>query len=839
MTELDLGGPWALTFPDISVQDEPHHTITGRTITAQVPGSVLQTFLQEGIIEDPFYRDNERIALQLANATYRFSRSFDVMDDFLLYDAQLLVCDGLDTLAHIFINGEHVADTDNMHRTYELDVRGVLKAGLNQIEIQFDSPIDYISTLQAQSPLWGPDASVAGFPHIRKAHYMFGWDWGPQIPDAGIWRRIAIRGFHAARLEDVLVRQIHDADDVRVEVDVTCETFGQESTVIRAILTSPDGHEQKTFCVLHSEEAFKHTLSFEVQEPALWWPNGYGNQPLYSLTVQLVAADGSILDESKKRIGLRTIAVRREPDDWGESFEFVVNGQSVFAMGANYIPEDNLVSRMTREKTKRLLEDCVEAHFNMIRVWGGGFYPDETFYNLCDELGLIVWQDFMFACGVYELTPAFRATVEAEIMDNIRRFRHHASLGILCGNNEMEVAWVDWGFPKTEELRQDYLTLFEEIMPALCEQLAPQTFYWPASPSSGGGFDQPNDENRGDVHYWDVWHGQKPFTEYRKFYFRFCSEFGFQSFPSMKTIESFTLPEDRNVFSYVMEQHQKDKGANGKILWYLAAEHRFPKDFASLVYLSQVLQAEAIKYGVEHWRRHRGRCMGSIYWQLNDCWPVASWSSMDNHHRWKALHYFAKRFYAPILASACEGDTSASLHVTNETANVVEGTLSWQLVTDKGDIVERGEASVTVLPYEAVEVTTVDYTDVLKKAYGAHQHVLAYQFTANHQTVCDGVVLLTKPKYVQFANPRIAMDVQETAEAFEITLTTSAVAKYVELSLVTDDAVFSDNFFDMVPSIEKRIFVSKQRLSSVLTLDSFKAQLAVRSLYDSYEHPST
>lgn len=397
-----------------------------------------------------------------------------------------------------------------------------------------------------------------------------------------------------------------------------------------------------------------------IEHPQLWWPNGLGKQPLYRVTVRLATGDTRMW-----RIGLRTMTVSREKDEWGEEFCHVVNGMKVFAMGADYIPEDNILARVTPERTRRLLEDCKAANFNAIRVWGGGYYPDDAFYDICDELGLMVWQDLMYACAFYDLTPDFERSIRVETHQNVARLRHHASLALICGNNEMEMFMAGansalinhrtWEFvPTYPHHITDYVKMFEYILPAIVKETAPQTYWWPASPSSGGNFDAPNDENRGDNHYWDVWHGEKPFTEYRKFFFRYASEFGFQSFPCLKSVKQFTLPDDRNIFSRVMERHQRNQAANGKILSYLSQTFRYPNSFDDLLYASQLMQAEAIRYGVEHWRRNRGRCMGAIIWQLNDIWPVASWASIDYYGRWKALHYAAKRFFAPVMISAEE-----------------------------------------------------------------------------------------------------------------------------------------------------------------------------------------
>lgn len=424
---------------------------------------------------------------------------------------------------------------------------------------------------------------------------------------------------------------------------------------------------------------------------------------------------GVEVDLVTQRIGLRQIGVRREKDSYGESFAHEVNGITIFAMGADYIPQDNIFGRITPKRTRKLLENCAEANFNIIRVWGGGYYPEDDFLDACDELGLLVWQDFMFACAVYELTDAFEENITAEFIDNIKRIRNHACLALWCGNNEMEMFVAGGGWGNSPKQMGDYFKMYEYIIPKLLKKYDPDTFYWPASPSSGGGFDNPNDESRGDVHYWDVCHGGKPITEFRKFYFRYASEFGFQSFPSIRTIESFTLLEDRNPFSYVMEKHQRNNGANGKLMAYMEQEFLYPMSMETAVYASQVLQAEAIRNAAEHFRRYRGRCMGAIYWQLNDIWPGISWFSIDYYGRWKALHYYAKRFFAPVLLS-CEEESmmtqerninaenvsfrkSVRFNVSNETRQAKKAEIRWNVRKNDGSVLreERTELEVSAL----------------------------------------------------------------------------------------------------------------------------------------------
>ena len=490
---------------------------------------------------------------------------------------------------------------------------------------------------------------------LRKAHYMFGWDWGPQLPDAGIFRSVYLSGFSIARLDDVRIRQEHGAGGVKLSVESSVRKLSESDTAGSGMLvckiTAPDG----TVLTVEKEVGINETIEALIEAPQLWWPNGYGAQPLYTVRVELRMSD-SVLDVWERTIGLRTVTVCTDADEWGNQFAFVVNGQKIFAMGANYIPEDNLLGHLSEERSERLIRDCARANFNCIRIWGGGYYPEDYVYDACDRYGILVWQDLMFACNVYDLNDEFEANILAETADNVKRIRHHACLGLWCGNNEMEWGWRDWGRLEGHrpKYKADYTKIFEMLLPRLVKQVDDQTYYWLSSPSSGGSFDDPNDFNRGDNHYWEVWHSNKPFTEYRDFYFRFCSEFGFQSFPGKKTLDSFSLPEDQNIFSEVMESHQKNGLANTKIFSYISGYYKYPKDMESIAYISQILQLKAIQYGVEHWRRNWGRCMGSIYWQLNDCWPVASWASIDYYGRWKALHYGAKRFYARFMATACE-----------------------------------------------------------------------------------------------------------------------------------------------------------------------------------------
>jgi beta-mannosidase len=818
MLSIDLNGAWKM-----------RRTGDDEWIEATVPGSVYGDLLAAGRMPDPFYRDNEERVRDLSRDDYEYERSFQVGREILECDRVLLRFDGLDTLAEVLLNGKPVGCADNMHRSYEMDAMPFLVPGANTIRVRFSSPIRFVEEKQKKAPLWGIVNAIQGFPYLRKAHCMFGWDWGPQLPDMGIWRSLSLRGYAGGRIDEVYVVQRHARGRVSLDLRLRCRSWGKDRLDALVVVSSPDGKETEAVV---SCGAYESLARLEIEDPKLWWPNGYGEQPLYRIAVQL-RSGRVLLDERKLRVGLRTMRVKREKDRWGESFEFEVNGTSIFAMGADYIPQDNILSRKGAAAYERLLKDCVAANFNCIRVWGGGFYPDDSFYDLCDELGLLVWQDLMFACAAYDLTDEFALNIKKEAEDNIRRIRHHPSLGLWCGNNEMEMGWVDWDYiEKDPKLKADYLRQFETILAGAARDCDPETFYWPSSPSSGGGFDAPNDENRGDVHYWEVWHGQKPFTEYRKFHFRFLSEFGFQSFPSLKTVESFTLPEDRNVFSRIMERHQKNGAANGKILYSLSENFKYPKDLGSLLFASQLLQAEAMKYGVEHLRRNRGRCMGAVYWQLNDCWPVASWSSIDYYGRWKALHYFAKRFYAPLLLSAQDSGRLVDFFVTNESRKPAEGEILWKLRDNSSRVLLSGNAPFRIDPLQSLSACRVDFSPAIPDEETARRVYAEYSLRQGGKLLSSGTLLFVKAKHFEFLDPSLAVSVEEESDRFLLRIESRAFAKYVEIDFKDFDCVLDDDYFDLSAGEPKVVEARKGRLSRPVALEEFRRSLALRSAFD-------
>lgn len=802
MIRRELMGGWEM---------RPAETV--QWMEARVPGSVYTDLLRNQKMKDPYWKDQEDDALALMDKDYEYCCQFDCQKDLLDCDRILLHFDGIDTLAAVFVNGRLIGNASNMHRIWEWEVKELLKPGTNMLHIRLFSPLRYIRKMHERIPTRGSEDAMDGFMHIRKAHYMFGWDWGAHLPDAGIFRPVFLLGIQGGRIKSVELRQEHTFDAVKLYVRPEMEFVEESGGEYRIQITDPEGNrilaENSPECV-------------EIRNPQLWWPNGLGEQPLYTVCVEWLQ-DQKVVDQWERKIGLRTIRLRREKDQWGESFAHEVNGQTFFAMGADYIPEDHLLGKLSRKRTRTLLEDCAAAHFNTVRVWGGGFYPQDWFYDLCDELGLMVWQDFMFACSMYELTPDFEANILAEFEDNIRRIRHHACLALWCGNNEME-QFVSEGhhwISKPSEIR-DYYLMYERILPQVTKRLDPNTPYWPASPSSGGCLDEPNAPDRGDVHYWAVWHGNKPFTEYRNYFFRYVSEFGFQSFPHMRTIQTFTNdPGDWNIFSYIMERHQRNRGANGKIMSYLQQMYLYPTSFETLLYASQLLQADAIRYGVEHFRRNRGRCMGAIYWQLNDCWPVASWSSIDYCGRWKALHCYAKRFFAPVLLS-CEEESwlsqeadmnrrpfsprkSIRLNVSNETRQNRTVMVCWQKRSSSGTVLEAFQERVEVPAMSAVWLEKTDLPGL-----DEFNQYVSYQALENECILSEGTVLFTYPKYFRFLNPGLRYEIHDQ----ELIVRADAYAKSVEIQNENQDLVLSDNLFDMNAGV-KRLQVIRGSLKGI------------------------
>ncbi len=805
-------------------------------IVATVPGTVHSDLLAAGAIPDPYYRDNEDSLKWIASAEWIYSRTFGLTGDFLKNKHILLHCEGLDALAVIKINSHIVARTENMFRTYEFDVKRFLKSGENKIEVRFLSTADYIQKREVEHhiPLRKAPRQESGGNWVRKEQCNYGWDWGPCLVTCGIWRPIQLVGYDSVRLNDIYITQKHSKKGVvKLRVDITAETT-RDFPVTTIVTISQN--KQKIVENKVVMKAGKARMSLGIKNPQLWWPNGLGNQPLYAVIVKLVDTHNDVVDTVTKRIGLRTVHLERKRDKWGESFRFKVNGVPFFAKGADWIPADTFAPRISSDDYADLLKSAADANMNMLRVWGGGIYEPDIFYDLCDELGLCVWQDFMFACATYPtFKQDFMDNVRAEAEDNIRRLRHHPCLALWCGNNEMEQGWVGDEWNETQMSWKDYSALFDELLPSVVKRLDPGRDYWPCSPHSPYGNRKDfNNPHCGDAHLWDIWHGKQPFEWYRTAMHRFVSEFGFQSFPHPTTIESFTDPGDRNITSYIMEFHQRSGIGNTTILTYMLDWYRLPKNFEMLLWLSQILQGMAMKYAVEHWRRHVPRTMGALYWQLNDCWPVVSWSSIDYFHRWKALHYMAKQFFTPVLVSAVEDITKQyfSIYVSSDLREECKGKISWQITGVEGNYLLQDEQELVILPGTSRCVKVVKLPANLK-TYNVRDLLFWVELSVDGKVVSRNFASFTRPKHLELHNPEIRVEISKKKKKNAIlTLTAKAPALWVWLDMKKTNARFSDNFFHILPGKPVQINL---RTDERLSVDEIRQHLYVSSLIDTYQ----
>lgn len=850
-----LSGPWQF-----------RQTQTEAWLPARVPGGVHTDLLALERIPDPFVGDNEKKVMWVAEQDWEYRKTFTVDAGLLAEEKVFLVCDGLDTLAEVRLNGQLLGKAENLFRRYEWEIKARLHPGANELHLVFPSTVRTCAQRQAERPLMSVDQALTGGPYARKAPCHFGWDWGPMLPPVGIWRDIRLEGRSAARLDDVHLRQFHAGGKVTVTAAVTTEVWSDVSLTAELRLTAPDGATFTASAVLVDGAG---TLQVDIANPQLWWPNGYpspalrtgGQQPLYAVEISL-AAGGQLCDSRAYKFGLRTIKLVQEDDQWGKSFTFFVNGKPIFAKGANWIPADSFLTRFPDESLEKLIADAAAAHQNMLRVWGGGLYEEDRFYDLCDRYGILIWQDFIFACAIYPLDEAdFVENLRQEVIENVRRLRHRASLALWCGNNEMEQGWEGWGWSRPDyeddlralikkapflqdmlwamrrtpladwrELRDAYLKFFHATLPEWVAQLDPDTDYWPSSPSSNTPFINVNGQERGDAHYWEVWHGRKPFTAYRTVYPRFMSEFGFQALPTLDTVKFYAEEADRNMTSYIMEHHQRGNHGNGLIIAQMTETFRMPKDFAALVYLSLVLQAEGIRYGVEHWRRHIERISGILYWQLNDCWPVASWAGIDYFGRWKALHYAAKRFFTPVLLSILDEPPQMGLYVTNDNHADWQGLLRWSLETLSGEVLASGEEAAVAGAYSVTAVRNLDFAGRISDD-NKREIVLVAELWQGETRLGLTVAGFIPPKHLSLVDPALTAEVQLDGDQLVITVTAQSLAHFVELKLAGVDVVFSDNYFSLPAGRIARVTCP---LPAGWSLAQAKDALQLYSLYNSF-----
>ena len=781
---IDLSGEWQL-----SSSDGDHKT------TMSVPGDVHTALHHAGVIPDPYFGRNENDVQWVAQQDWVLERHFVVDDP---QASWYLDVDYLDTVAVIFVNDVPVLSADNCFRRYRPDVSDALQPGENTIRIHFHSSVTAGAERQARQPFYVPyhegNSPIANGNMLRKPQCHFGWDWNIAIAPLGLYGTIALKRLDTARIERVTTSQHHIEGGVELHVTVTL--FADNAASVPVHLSLGEERLRLDCGVSAGETTLRHI--FFVENPKLWWPAGSGEQTLYSLSVELP-------DETVTRqIGFRTIELLTDKDEAGSRFAFRVNGREIFCRGANWIPADALHSLTSREKTEDLLCSAVEANMNMIRVWGGGFYEADWFYDLCDRMGLMVWQDFMFACNLYPCTDDFLDNVEHEVEYQVKRLSSHPSLALWCGDNEL-VGALTW-FDESRNNRDRYLVAYDRLNRTIEKALkaaAPDALWWPSSPASGylDYGDAWHADGSGDMHYWSVWHENKSFDNYRSVQPRFCSEFGFQSYTSMPVIRTYADEKDMNIASPVIELHQKNAGGNERIAGTMFRYFRFPKDFANFVYLSQIQQALAIKTAVDYWRSLKPHCMGTLYWQLNDTWPVASWSSLDYGGSWKALHYVARRFFQPVNVSAIPAEDNRSIRfsMVNDTAEDVEIDMNIFALTMDGQRIPLKSANGTCGPDAALTLTELTLDGVPNGA------LVSWDFIASNGMTGDGHHVGDTYKALDLLPSGLTFETKSRGDgAFEISVSATGLALFV---MIEADLAgrYSDNVFDLAAGETHRV----------------------------------
>ena len=814
-------------------------------LPAVVPGDVHLDLMANRKIPNPFYGDNESKLQWIQNESWEYRMSFDVTASLLSRSHVDLVFDGLDGPAKVYLNGNMVLAGINSFRVWRVPAKSLLHPGKNELRVEFASPVKAAEEIAAKDP-WQAKTKTAAKTYLRKPAYEYGWDWGPTFVTSGIWKPVRLEAWDKARIADFAIRQRDVTKDV-AHIDAQVEIEAATTGAAR-IAVSYRGHGDPLAGKAPSATVVADLhpgtnlidVPIEIRQPKLWWPAGYGEQARYDFDAHLLTDNSAPLEDRTVTTGLRSIVLDRHPDKWGRSFQFLVNGIPVFAKGADVIPFDSFPNRVTTADYRRILQSARDANMNMIRHWGGGYYETDEFYQICDELGIMVWQDFMFGNDWQPGTYDFKLNIEAEAEDQVRRLRNHPSIVIWSGNNETEVA-LDWGergaLPANVKFQmwQDYLTEFSGILNRVVERLDSETPYWPSSPSADYEELSPTYQS-GDAHIWDVWHGRVPFSTYEKHNSRFVTEYGFQSFPEMRTIESFTEPADRtSIFTSVLLVHQKNNEGNSIIHDYLLRDYPEPKDFASFLYVSQVLQAEGIKIGAEHFRRSRPETMGSIFWQLNDCWPVASWSSIDYYGRWKALQYYARRFYNDVLVSPHQENGGVNVYVVSDRTAPLSGDLRLRVMTFDGQVLIDKHQPVEVTPLSSKIYLQLPMEDALTaKNIDRTKVFVATDLTSGGNVVSSNIIYLSPTVEIHLPPAPLKTELTKGADGYKLRVTAPVLARDVFVSLGELDADYSDNYFDLLPGQSAEITIKTNAGE-----DDVRKSLKVISLVDAFNPNGT
>ncbi|WP_018336741.1 beta-mannosidase [Butyricimonas synergistica] len=818
---------------------------SGEWLPATVPGTVHTDLMANGKIEDPFYRMNELGLQWIDKKDWEYKTVFFVDGNLIEKKNQRLIFKGLDTYADVYLNGEQLGSADNMFRTWVFDIAGKLKAGNNELRVVFASPtrrgLEEMKRYGLRLPA-DNDQSERGemgkdrvSVYTRKAPYHYGWDWGPRLVTSGIWRPVQLEVWDGMKVEDVYIKQAEVSGklaalsaNVRVKADdvqnVEVEILNDGKILVAAKEKLKKGENDIS-------------VPFDIVNPRLWWSNGLGKQNLYTFTIR-VKGDRGIIAEKEITTGLRSLKLVRKKDQWGESFGFELNGIPVFAKGANVIPNDIFLPRVTPELYEKMIADAANANMNMLRIWGGGIYEDDVFFELCDRYGIMVWHDFMFACAMYPGNEEFLNNVRQEAIDNVVRLRNHPCIALWCGNNENALAWRHgspggWGWKQqfTKE-QQDtvfkaYYDVFHDLLPRVVDEYMPGCDYWPSSPMAGPEPTQHglDGTTSGDQHYWGVWHGFRPLESYDEVTTRFCSEYGFQSFPEMSTIQKYALPEDYDIDSDVMKSHQRSYIGNGRILDYMKMYYRVPEDFEQFIYMTHVLQGLSTKMAIEAHRRNMPYCMGSLVWQLNDCWSVASWSTTDYYHKWKAAHYMIRDCFKEVIVAPKWRNDSLLVYAVSDRLRPMNAELCIEVMDFSGKIICMEKSDVEIPANTSTVLAGTKCSSLLRGLTGAD--VLAViRLTSEGQVVDEKNMYFEYHKDLNLPkDPGLSIRVQEEGKDKYILVTANELACNVMFALPGGMAFFSDNYIDILPGRTYKIKVKTE-----LSLAEIERQIKYRYL---------